>query len=90
MATETEYSERELTSVGLDRSRLPRHVAIIMDGNGRWARERGWPRIEGHRRGVDSVRAVVEESSRLEIELLETFKRNRLSMREIKAGFQGA
>src|SRR5437868_8488061 len=44
---------------------LPTHVAIIMDGNGRWARERGLPRVEGHRRGVASVRATVEEGCRL-------------------------
>ncbi|MEK6238714.1 MAG: undecaprenyl diphosphate synthase family protein, partial [Planctomycetales bacterium] len=44
---------------------LPAHVAVIMDGNGRWARKRGFPRIEGHRRGVASVRKIVEESSRL-------------------------
>lgn len=43
----------------------PKHVAIIMDGNGRWAQRRGLPRIEGHRRGVASVRRVVEESARL-------------------------
>ena len=53
------------TPDGLDRSRLPRHVAIIMDGNGRWARQRGLPRIRGHEAGVDSVRAVVEEAARL-------------------------
>src|SRR5262249_3361472 len=40
--------------------RLPRHIAIIMDGNGRWARQRGLPRGEGHRRGEESVRQVVE------------------------------
>ncbi len=45
--------------------RLPGHVAIIMDGNGRWARQQGLPRIEGHRRGVLSVRATVEECCRL-------------------------
>src|SRR5436305_2676597 len=38
---------------------LPRHVAIIMDGNGRWAKRRGLPRLEGHRKGADAVRAVV-------------------------------
>src|SRR5205823_7670001 len=43
------------------------HVAIIMDGNGRWARRRGLPRVEGHRRGTRSVRAVVEECCRLGI-----------------------
>jgi undecaprenyl diphosphate synthase len=52
---------------------LPRHVAIIMDGNGRWAQQRGLPRIEGHRRGVQSVRATVEECCRLGIEQLTLF-----------------
>jgi undecaprenyl diphosphate synthase len=50
------------------RERLPRHIAIIMDGNGRWARQRGLPRIEGHRRGATSVRVVTEECARLGIE----------------------
>ncbi|MGE3317543.1 MAG: polyprenyl diphosphate synthase, partial [Planctomycetaceae bacterium] len=45
-----------------------RHIAVIMDGNGRWARSRGLPRIEGHRRGVNSVRILVEECSRIGIE----------------------
>lgn len=46
---------------------LPRHIAVIMDGNGRWAQRRGLPRIEGHRRGVASVRRTVEECARLKI-----------------------
>jgi undecaprenyl diphosphate synthase len=50
--------------------RRPRHIAVIMDGNGRWAQARGLPRIEGHRRGVASVRAVTEECARLKIEQL--------------------
>lgn len=50
--------------------RRPRHIAVIMDGNGRWAQRRGLPRIEGHRRGVASVRRVTEESARLGIEQL--------------------
>ena len=49
---------------------LPRHVAIIMDGNGRWARARGLPRIEGHRRGVASVRRITEHCARRGIEQL--------------------
>lgn len=57
----------------LDLGRLPRHVAVIMDGNGRWAEQRGLSRIEGHRRGKDSVRAVVEASRRLGIEYLSLF-----------------
>lgn len=48
----------------------PRHVAIIMDGNGRWARSRGLPRIEGHRHGVKSVRETVEECARLSLDQL--------------------
>ena len=58
---------------GLDKSRLPRHVAIIMDGNGRWARLRGRGRIEGHRRGRASVRAVVEMSRKLGIPYLSLY-----------------
>lgn len=50
--------------------RRPRHIAIIMDGNGRWAQRRGLPRIEGHRRGVASVRAVTEECARLKLQQL--------------------
>ena len=49
----------------LDAARLPRHIAIIMDGNGRWARARGLPRIEGHRQGDKSIRAVVERCGEL-------------------------
>ena len=45
--------------------RLPRHVAIIMDGNGRWAAQRGQPRIAGHRAGVEAVRAAVDTGARL-------------------------
>jgi len=51
-------------------TRLPRHVAFIMDGNGRWARKRGLPRRAGHREGAESVRAVVEECARLGVEAL--------------------
>jgi len=51
----------------LDPERLPKHIAIIMDGNGRWARRRHLPRIAGHRAGVTSVRFVVETASRIGI-----------------------
>ena len=50
--------------------RLPAHVAIIMDGNGRWAAQRHLPRVEGHRAGIDSVRDVVESSARVGIGVL--------------------
>ncbi len=52
---------------------VPRHVAIIMDGNGRWARRRFLPRVEGHRNGAKTVRMVVEESRRLGIRYLTLF-----------------
>jgi len=58
---------RHVRSVGLDPERLPRHIAIIMDGNGRWAQQRGQPRVMGHAQGVQTVRQVVEECSKLGI-----------------------
>ena len=54
----------------IEMDRLPRHVAIIMDGNGRWAWQRHLPRVQGHRAGIDSVRDVVETSARLGLEVL--------------------
>jgi len=62
-----------IVAPGLDLDRLPRHVAIIMDGNGRWAQQRGLSRIEGHKRGKDSVRSVVETARQLGIEYLSLF-----------------
>jgi undecaprenyl diphosphate synthase len=50
--------------------RLPRHVAVIMDGNGRWAARRHLPRVEGHRAGIDAVRDTVETAARLGIQVL--------------------
>lgn len=54
-------------------SRIPTHVAIIMDGNGRWAQERGLPRFSGHKAGVETVRSVVEECVKLNIGVLTLF-----------------
>jgi undecaprenyl diphosphate synthase len=54
----------------IDQTRLPRHVAVIMDGNGRWAHQRKLPRVAGHRAGIDSVREIVEVSARLGLEFL--------------------
>ena len=51
----------------LDPKRLPQHIAIIMDGNGRWARHRHLPRVAGHRAGVESVRSTVETAARIGI-----------------------
>ncbi len=57
----------------VDFSRLPAHIAIIMDGNGRWAARRHLPRVEGHRAGIDAVRDAVETSARLGIQVLTLF-----------------
>jgi len=53
-----------------DSANLPKHIAIIMDGNGRWAKKRGLPRIEGHRRGVESVRTAIDSARELGIHYL--------------------
>lgn len=54
----------------LDRTRIPKHIAIIMDGNGRWAAERGKPRSYGHQAGVDAVRRITSEATRLGVKFL--------------------
>jgi undecaprenyl diphosphate synthase len=70
LAAVTPGSAEEALVRSLDFSRLPRHVAIIMDGNGRWAATRHLPRVEGHRAGIEAVRATVETSARLGISVL--------------------
>src|SRR5579885_2201416 len=54
----------------IDPARLPRHIAIIMDGNGRWARRRNLPRVAGHKAGIQPVRITVETCARLGIKAL--------------------
>lgn len=66
---ETNTSDTELLT-RIDWTQIPRHVAVIMDGNGRWAAQRGQPRIFGHRAGVESVRAIVDTSARLGVKAL--------------------
>ena len=63
-------SEEELLVNQLDLSRVPRHVAVIMDGNGRWAKKRKLPRIEGHRAGAKSVQEAVETCARFGVRFL--------------------
>ena len=87
-ATVVEQGTRDealLASIAWER--LPRHVAIIMDGNGRWAARRGQPRIAGHRAGVEAVRAAVATGARLGLQALplsafstENWKRPRLEV----------
>ena len=54
----------------IDHSHLPAHIAIVMDGNGRWAKKKGLPRIFGHRAGVRAVRSIVESSAELGVKVL--------------------
>src|SRR6266498_3678407 len=70
LASVTPGSAEEALARQVHFDRLPAHVAVIMDGNGRWAAQRHLPRVEGHRAGIDSVRDVVEGSARLGIKVL--------------------
>jgi undecaprenyl diphosphate synthase len=63
-------TEAELKALILEQGNLPRHVAIIMDGNGRWAKSRGLPRVAGHKEGVNSVREITRVCGELGIEIL--------------------
>lgn len=62
-------ANREIPS-NLDKENIPRHIAIIMDGNGRWAKQRSLPRIAGHREGINSVREIVRTCGELGVEVL--------------------
>ena len=73
MAVESYRAQQDLLEVVLDLGRLPRHVAIIMDGNGRWAARRGLERLYGHRRGKASVKAIVELSRKIGIKYLSLY-----------------
>mgnify|MGYP006289994807 FL=1 len=69
--TQPSTTPAEYRSVtGVPRERMPRHIAVIMDGNGRWAQQRQRPRIEGHQAGARAVRDVVTECGHLGIEAL--------------------
>ena len=63
-------SEEQAIYRQLDPARLPQHVAIIMDGNGRWAKRRHLPRVAGHRAGVTAVRSTIETAARIHIPAL--------------------
>ena len=70
LASLTPGSAEDALARQVDFERLPAHIAVIMDGNGRWAAQRHLPRVEGHRAGIESVREVVEGSARLGIKVL--------------------
>src|SRR5215467_9279872 len=65
--------EIDVTSAPTEDFEIPRHVAIIMDGNGRWAAARGLPRGEGHRRGVEALRRTVRAAGEIGIDILTIF-----------------
>lgn len=65
--------DRAIQQSLIDTGRLPRHVAVIMDGNGRWAQQHGKPRFEGHREGMESVRDIVKASSQLGVSNLTVY-----------------
>ena len=76
-------------SFQIDKNRLPRHVGIIMDGNGRWARSRGKPRLFGHRNGVKNVRSVVNAAREIGVQYITLFAfstENQNRPREKKSG----
>src|SRR5262249_51561725 len=66
----TPGDEEWLLAQSIDPNRLPLHIAVIMDGNGRWARMRSLPRVAGHKVGIDPVRTVVETCARLGVDYL--------------------
>jgi undecaprenyl diphosphate synthase len=80
----SELTAEELLA-GIDRDRLPRHVAIIMDGNGRWARSRGLPRVAGHRAGIAAVRDTVEAAAELGLEVLTLYAFSRENWKRPRA-----
>ncbi len=70
MSVKLTETERKLIEEVKSKGNIPRHIAIIMDGNGRWAKKRNLPRVAGHQRGVESVRAAVEACVGLGVEIL--------------------
>jgi undecaprenyl diphosphate synthase len=78
-------SEEDRLLQQLDLARLPRHVAVIMDGNGRWARKRRLPRIAGHRAGIAAVRELVETSARLNVPVLTVYAFSKENWKRPKA-----
>ncbi len=73
----------------IDFERLPRHIAVIMDGNGRWAKQRGRPRIVGHRAGAESVRSILDTCTRLEIKAVTLYAFSTENWKRPKAEVSG-
>ena len=73
----------------IDAARIPRHIAVITDGNGRWAKQRGKPRIFGHRAGSDSVKAIIDTCARLEVEAITLYAFSTENWKRPKAEVSG-
>ena len=73
----------------MDFSRLPQHIAVIMDGNGRWAKQRGKPRIFGHKAGADSVKTIVDTCARLQIKAVTLYAFSTENWKRPKAEVSG-
>jgi undecaprenyl diphosphate synthase len=82
-------SEDEQLLGQIDPARLPRHIAVIMDGNGRWAKMRGKPRIFGHKAGAESVRAILDTCARLQIEAVTLYAFSTENWKRPKAEVSG-
>ena len=65
MSKESSASGEQIKISLIKSGEIPKHIAIIMDGNGRWAKKRGLPRVAGHKRGVDTVKEIVEACSEI-------------------------
>ncbi|MCL4280207.1 MAG: di-trans,poly-cis-decaprenylcistransferase, partial [Ignavibacteriaceae bacterium] len=70
MARKTSQSDKSLQEELKRSGEIPTHIAIIMDGNGRWAKKRGLPRVAGHRKGVETVREIVEVCAEIGVQYL--------------------
>lgn len=81
--------EKELKQKVLDHGKIPQHVAIIMDGNGRWAKARGLTRLKGHAEGINSVRAVVEACGEIGIKVLTLYTFSKENWRRPKNEISG-
>ncbi|MDQ3221175.1 MAG: isoprenyl transferase [Acidobacteriota bacterium] len=82
-------SEEADLLAAIETHRLPQHIAIIMDGNGRWAAKRGKPRIFGHRAGADSVKAILDTCARLEIKAITLYAFSTENWKRPKAEVSG-
>jgi undecaprenyl diphosphate synthase len=74
---------------GIDPQRVPRHIAVIMDGNGRWARRRGLPRLEGHRQGYKTLKSIVMAAAELDVKVLTAYTFSSENWKRPKAEVSG-